>query len=56
MYALSFRWWDMWKQYTSQHSSTKDQTEYIETMKESMIENQHAPEFIRNFLIAYYEE
>lgn len=24
MYALSFRWWESWKEYTSKHQSTKD--------------------------------
>ena len=56
MYALSFRWWEMWKDYTSKHQSTKDQLEYIELIKQSVTDSQEAPEFIRNFLIAYYEE
>lgn len=56
MYAVSFRWWEMWKDYTSKHSSTKDQLEHIEVIKQSVTENEESPEFIRNFLIAYYEE
>jgi hypothetical protein len=24
MYAVSLRWWETWKEYTSQHQSTKD--------------------------------
>ena len=56
MYALSYRWWDMWKQYTSQHQSTKDQSEYIQLIKESASENASSPAFIRNFIMAYYEE
>ena len=56
MYAISYRWWDMWKQYTSQHSSTKEQNKYVEQLSQNLIENEEAPEFIRNFLMAYYEE
>ena len=56
MYALSFRWWEMWKEYTSQHQSTKDQNQYIELIKQSLAEQDQAPEVIRNFLIPYYEE
>ena len=56
MFAVSYRWWDMWKQYTQQHSSTKDKSKLIETIKQSLSHNETAPEFIKSFLMAYYEE
>ena len=39
VYAISFRWWDMWKQYTSQHQSTKEQSAYVEVIREGLLEN-----------------
>ena len=56
MYAVSFRWWETWKEYTSQHQSTKDQNQYVELIKQSLGEQEEAPEVIRNFLLPYYEE
>ena len=38
MYALSYRWWERWKEYTSQHQSTQDQIHYAEVLKQSLFE------------------
>eukprot|EP00347_Sterkiella_histriomuscorum_P010752 403375058 len=56
MYAISYRWWDMWKSYTSQHFSTQDQLQFIDQIKQKVTDNIETPEYIKNFLIAYYEE
>lgn len=56
MYALSFRWWDMWKTYTSQHFSTIDQNQFIDQIRSQASEDAQVPEFIKTFLLAYYEE
>ena len=55
MYALSYRWWDIWKSYTTEHSSTRDQIDYLEAIKKN-IAVEETPEFIKNFLLAYLEE
>lgn len=56
MYAVSYRWWERWKEYTEQHQSTIDQLTYAESLKQSLADSEDNPEFVRNFLQPYYEE
>lgn len=56
MYAVSYRWWDMWKMYTSEHQSTRDEVEYVQQIKSHILANDDAPQFLKDFLFAYYEE
>jgi len=30
MYCLSYRWWDIWKEYTEKHPSTLEMELYVD--------------------------
>jgi preprotein translocase subunit Sec63 len=36
MYALSYRWWDSWKEYTEKHASTMEVQEFVNKVRETI--------------------
>lgn len=56
MHALSYRWWDMWKSYTSEHASIREQVAYLQNIKNNILVNDSTPDFLKDFMFAYFEE
>ncbi len=51
MYALSFRWWDTWRDYTEKHNSTTEIIELTERIRNNILIDSNLSDDLKNCLL-----
>jgi preprotein translocase subunit Sec63 len=51
MYALSYHWWDYWKEYTEKHASTAEVELFLDRMRDSVSKHPTMPESLKALML-----
>ena len=51
MYALSFRWWDTWRDYTEKHNSTTEVIELTERIRTNILLDTNLSDELKNCIL-----